>query len=181
MPRFLDFFLACCALFVLFPLIFIALIITAVDTQSSGLFLQPRIGRHGKTFTIFKLKSMRNDEVTQSGKFLRKYKIDELPQLLNVILGQMAIVGPRPDVAGYYDVLYDENRKILELRPGLTSAAAIKYRNEEELLSVQENPQAYNDQVLFTDKVHMNLEYYYKRNFALDCTIIIDTIKSLIH
>jgi lipopolysaccharide/colanic/teichoic acid biosynthesis glycosyltransferase len=181
MPRLLEVLLALVALIIASPVIVVTVVISAIETSSAGLFLQPRIGRYGKTFTIFKLKTMKDGRVTSAGKLFRKYKIDELPQLINVITGDMSIVGPRPDVAGYYDHLKGESRKILELRPGLTSLAAIKYRNEEELLAHQSDPKQHNDQVLFPDKVHMNLEYYYKRNFALDCKIIFKTVQSLIN
>ncbi len=181
MPRVLEVFIALFSILLLAPVMFIAIVISAIETGSTGIFLQKRVGRKGDLFTIYKLRTMKNDEVTKSGKFFRKYKIDELPQLLNVLIGDMSIVGPRPDVVGYYNELKGENRKILELRPGLTSPAAIAYRNEEELLATQQQPLKYNDEVIFPEKVRMNLHYYHNRNFALDCRIIIDTIKSLIN
>ena len=111
--------------------------------------------------------------------FLRKSKIDELPQLLNVLFGQMSFVGPRPDIPGYYDKLVGEDRKILELKPGLTSKASLKYFNEEFLLSTQPNPLEYNDSVIFPDKVKMSLEYYYKKSFREDLKIIFKTFSVL--
>ena len=110
------------------------------------------------------------------GKFLRKSKLDELPQLLNIIKGDMSVVGPRPDIPGYYDLLEGENRKILELKPGLTSEASIKYRNEEELLQSAINSKQYNDEIIFPDKVKMNLNYYYNYNLLIDLKIILKTI-----
>ena len=124
------------------------------------IFTQTRIGQHGKRFTIYKLKTMKNGKVTRVGKWLRKSKIDELPQLLNILKGEMSFVGPRPDVSGYYDQLKGDDRRVLQLKPGLTSPAAIKYRNEEQLLAQQNDPIKYNDDVIFPDKVKMNLETY---------------------
>jgi lipopolysaccharide/colanic/teichoic acid biosynthesis glycosyltransferase len=108
--------------------------------------------------------------------FLRKTKWDELPQLWNVLCGEMSFVGPRPDLFGYYDKLTGEKRKILELKPGITSEAALKYANEEELLSKQENPKEFNDLILFPDKVKMNLDYYYNHTFIRDLKIILKTV-----
>ena len=110
------------------------------------------------------------------GAFLRNSKLDELPQLWNIVIGNMSFVGPRPDIAGYYDVLEGENRKILELKPGLTSLASIKYSKEELLLEQQENPLNYNDTVIFPDKVKMNLQYYYSNSVFIDVKIIWKTI-----
>lgn len=107
------------------------------------------------------------------GNFLRSSKFDELPQLLNILLGKMSFVGPRPDVPGYYDQLQGEERKILELKPGLLSRAALKYYNEEDILNAQQVPLKYNDEVIFPDKVRMNLDYYYKRSLREDFRILV--------
>jgi lipopolysaccharide/colanic/teichoic acid biosynthesis glycosyltransferase len=158
--------------------IFLFWIIVSIDTKSNGLFIQERIGQFGKSFRIFKLKTIKDDskEISKVGNFLRKSKIDELPQLWNVIIGNMSIVGPRPDIKGYYDKLEGDERKILELKPGLTSLASIKYANEDEILKLQRNPLKYNDEVIFPDKVKMNLDYYYNRSFFVDLKIILKTI-----
>lgn len=147
-------------------------------TKSFGVFLQKRIGQFGKPFTIFKIKTMDDGTKKASafGIFLRKSKLDELPQLFNILIGQMSFVGPRPDIEGYYDNLQGEARKILELKPGLTSEASIKYANEEEILNQKENPLEYNDTIIFPDKVKMNLEYYYKQSFLVDLQIIVKTV-----
>ena len=115
------------------------------------------------------------ENISSFGKFIRKFKLDELPQLINVLFGQMSFVGPRPDIPGYYDTLKGEDRKILELKPGLTSEASIKYYNEESILMNKINPLEYNDSVIFPDKVKMNLEYYYKQSFSEDLKIIFKT------
>ncbi|CAN1531464.1 WcaJ Sugar transferases involved in lipopolysaccharide synthesis [Flavobacteriaceae bacterium] len=153
-------------------------ILATIDTKSNGFFFQSRIGQYGKVFRIYKLKTLcpLTGKISKLGAFLRKTKIDELPQLWNVLIGDMSFVGPRPDIAGYYDLLEGENRKILELKPGLTSLASIKYANEEEILGLQENSLLYNDTIIFPDKVKMNLDYYYNHSFLSDINIIIKTI-----
>lgn len=176
--RIFDFFFAFLGLILMSWILLICIIIASIDTKSFGLFVQERIGQYGKPFKIFKIKSMNDTskKISSLGRFLRKSKLDELPQLLNILLGQMSFVGPRPDISGYYDLLEGENRKILELKPGLTSEASIKYANEEELLNQYENPLEYNDTVIFPDKVKMNLEYYYKQSILVDLQTIVKTI-----
>lgn len=115
---------------------------------------------------------MRSGAISVYGKFLRRSKLDELPQLFNILIGQMSFVGPRPDVPGYYDQLTGEARKLLELKPGLCSRAALKYFDEENLLAKQPNPIHYNDTIIFPDKVRMNLEYYYNRSILEDLKIL---------
>ena len=177
-----DILFAFISLAMVFPILLICWLLTCIDTRSNGLFLQARVGQFGKLFTIYKLRTMhvRTNKVSNIGAFLRTYKLDELPQLLNVLQGSMSIVGPRPDIAGYYDKLEGEERFILTLKPGLTSAAAIKYTNEEQVLAQQENPLQYNDTILFPDKVRMNLAYYYNHTFWGDIKIIWKTLVSLI-
>ena len=117
-----------------------------------------------------------DDRITLFGKFLRRYKLDELPELWNVVNGEMSLVGPRPDVPGYADNLQNNDRLVLKMRPGITGPASIKYANEELLLSKQDNPRKYNDEVIFPDKVRINLEYYNNRSLYLDIKIIFATI-----
>jgi lipopolysaccharide/colanic/teichoic acid biosynthesis glycosyltransferase len=174
-----DLVLAIVLLLAVSPFILFVLFIASVSAKPNGFFVQQRIGQHAKPFTIYKLRTMQDGKVTRMGKFLRKTKIDELPQLINILKGDMSFVGPRPDVPGYYDKLKGSDRCVLLLKPGLTSLAAIKYRNEEELLANQENPLLYNDQVIFPDKVKMNVEYLNKKSFWYDMKIIFLTIKSL--
>lgn len=176
--RVFDIIVSLVALIVLLPIIIVSWLVLMVDTSSDGLFFQKRVGQFGNLFTIYKLKTMHptTRNVTKVGAFFRKYKLDELPQFLNVLLGKMSIVGPRPDIEGYYDKLQGEDRKVLELKPGITSEASIKYYNEEEILEQQQNALEYNDTVIFPDKVKMNLDYYYNHNLVTDIKIIIKTI-----
>lgn len=190
MKRFFDFSLALMGLFLFFWLIALAWLIAAFETRSNGFFIQNRVGRYGGIFGVIKIKTMytskNNDrstitaahinEITISGKWMRRFKIDELPQLWNVLIGQMSFVGPRPDVSGYADKLEGEARKILELRPGITGPASLKYKNEEELLSKASDSKKYNDEVIWPDKVKINLNYYYKNNFIGDLIFILKTI-----
>jgi hypothetical protein len=173
--RLFDLFFATLGL-LLTSLLLVGLYCIAVyDTQQTGIFIQKRIGQYGVPFTIYKFRTFGRSTIkpiSKIGAFLRNSKLDELPQLWNILIGDMSFVGPRPDIAGYYDVLQGENRKILELKPGLTSLASIKYAREEELLEKQENPLNYNDTVLFPDKVKMNLEYYYSNSIFGDLKII---------
>lgn len=152
------------------------------------IFRQKRVGQHGRTFTMYKFRSMTvshsgnsisvkgETRITPLGARLRKYKLDELPELWNVLIGDMSFVGPRPDVPGYADKLQGDDRRILLLKPGITGPASLKYRNEEELLAEQDNPQKYNDEVLFPDKVRINIEYLDNWSFWQDIKIIIYTV-----
>jgi lipopolysaccharide/colanic/teichoic acid biosynthesis glycosyltransferase len=156
-------------------------LIAMVDTYTNGVFIQERIGQFGEKFKIYKLRTIQNSPVgvrhiSKTAQFLRKYKLDELPQLVNILKGEMSIVGPRPDLPGYYDLLKGEDRKTLELKPGLTSLAALKYFNEEELLGQQKDPLWFNDRIIFPDKVQLNLNYYYNRSFWGDIKIIVKSV-----
>ena len=175
-------------LFVLSPLLLLIAILIKIRMPGPALFRQQRTGRNARPFTILKFRSMTlghggstisvkgESRITPLGAKLRKYKLDELPELWNIFIGDMSFVGPRPDVAEYTDRLVGEDRKILELRPGLTGPATLEYANEEELLASVEDPQKYNDEVLWPQKVRLNLEYYYKRTFFGDILIILRTI-----
>lgn len=176
--RTFDILFSLTALLLFAPALVIVYLIAMADTRANGIFLQKRVGRNGKLFTICKLRTIhpQTKGISKTGRLLRKYKIDELPQLINVLKGDMSLVGPRPDVEGYYNNLQGENRKILELRPGITSRAAIKYRNEEEQLAMRNDAQRYNDEVIFPDKVKMNLDYFYNKSFIGDLRILAETI-----
>ncbi len=162
-------------------LLLVLITIAHFDT-GRGLFFQIRIGQNGKPFNILKIRSMHKDtgQISSYGRFIRRFKLDELPQFLNILFGQMSFVGPRPDLPGYYDLLKGEERKILELKPGLCSWSALKYINEEAVLKQQSNPSKYNDEIIFPDKVKMNLEYYHNRSFNEDVKILIATISNII-
>ncbi|WP_284460811.1 sugar transferase [Chryseobacterium sp.] len=160
------------------PLLILLFIVASFDTLSNGIFFQERIGQYGQPFTIFKFKTINEDKRTCSkvGRVLRKFKLDELPQLFNILKGDMSFVGPRPDVKGYYDMLEGLDRKVLELKPGLTCEASIKYRNEEIFLKKQKDPLRYNDEILFPHKVKMNLAYLENISFKNDLKIMLRTL-----
>jgi lipopolysaccharide/colanic/teichoic acid biosynthesis glycosyltransferase len=153
-----------------------------------AIFKQKRVGKDGELFTMFKFRSMSvhhggssvsvagEARITPLGAVLRKYKLDELPELWNVLIGEMSFVGPRPDVPGYADQLTGDDREVLNLRPGITGPASLKYRDEEELLARQTDPQKYNDEVIFPDKVRINRYYLHHYSFVKDIQMIFCTV-----
>ena len=170
-------------------IILIAWIIASIETRSNGFFVQKRVGKEGELFYAIKIKSMKRVEgldttittandarITKSGQFFRNTKIDELPQLINVLFGSMSFVGPRPDVEGYADKLQGDDRIVLSVRPGITGPASLKYKNEEEMLSQQEDPKKYNDEIIWPDKVKINRAYIENWSFKQDIVYIIKTI-----
>ena len=153
------------------------------------IFRQKRVGLHGRLFTIYKFRSMsaapsdnlsiaaaEQNRITPLGEKLRRYKLDELPELWNVFIGDMSFVGPRPDVPGYADQLQGEDREILELRPGITGPASLKYRDEEYMLLNVPDPKKYNDEVIYPDKVRLNLYYLHHYSFWKDIEMIACTV-----
>ena len=189
MKRLFDLTASLIGLIILFPVFIVASVLVKISSEGPVFFMQPRIGRCGRVFKMIKFRSMKviqNSDstisvkgdlrITKFGAFLRKYKIDELPELFNVLRGDMSIVGPRPDVSGYADKLEGENVLILELRPGITGPASLKYANEEDILALQEDPVKYNDEIIYPDKVKLNLDYYYNNNLWIDIKIIFATI-----
>ncbi|MBR8802176.1 sugar transferase [Porphyromonas levii] len=166
----------------------VAILIRVKMPGGPVLFKQKRVGKGGKLFTMVKFRSMSvahggssvsvagESRITPLGAKLRKYKLDELPELWNVLIGDMSFVGPRPDVPGYADKLVGEDREILQLKPGITGPASLKYRNEEELLAMTEDPIKYNNEVIFPDKVRINRAYFHNRSFLGDIKIILATI-----
>lgn len=169
-------------------LLVVAILIRIKMAGGPVIFRQQRVGKDGKLFTMYKFRSMTvnhsgssvsvagESRITPLGEKLRRYKIDELPELWNILKGDMSFVGPRPDVPGYADKLQGEDREILQLRPGITGPASLKYRNEEELLATVDNPQEYNDTVIYPDKVRINLYYLKHYSFTADIKMIICTV-----
>lgn len=173
----IDFILSFFGLLILSPLLIFITILLVFIHKSHPIFLQTRVGQYGKYFKVYKFKTiMGNRQPNEFLKLLRKTKIDELPQLINILKGEMSLVGPRPDIPGYYDELKGEDRMILKLKPGLTGHASLKYSNEEYILSQQQDPLKYNDEVIFPEKVKLNLEYYRNVSFLFDLKILLKTI-----
>jgi lipopolysaccharide/colanic/teichoic acid biosynthesis glycosyltransferase len=186
--RCLDLFLAIIGLMLTWWLIAIAWVLATIDTRTNGFFTQLRVGRNGELFKVIKIRTMRIDpevsttvttssdrRITPLGKFWRRSKIDELPQLLNILFGHMSFVGPRPDVPGFADRLEGADRVVLSVRPGITGPATIKYRNEEELLAAVDDSEVYNRDVIFPDKVRINREYIEHWSIIKDMKYILQT------
>jgi len=187
--RLFDLIFAIFGLILLLPFFLAISILIKIDSKGSVFFIQDRVGQDTFLFKIIKFRTMIISEeikstisikgdvrVTRVGEILRRYKIDELPELINILRGEMSFVGPRPDVPGYADKLNGDARNILKLRPGITSLASLKYSNEELLLSQQKNPIDYNNNIIYPDKVKMNLNYYKNHNLWIDIKIIFATI-----
>lgn len=176
-------------LLVLWPVLAVVAVLIRIKMPGGPvIFKQKRVGRDGRLFTMYKFRSMTvghggssvsvagESRITPLGAKLRRYKLDELPELWNVLIGDMSFVGPRPDVPGYADQLKGTDREVLRLRPGITGPASLKYRDEEELLAGQSDPQKYNDEVIFPDKVRINLYYLHHYSFIKDIEMIICTV-----
>ena len=188
LKRIFDISAALLGLVLTTPLMMVIALLVRVTSDGGILFKQIRIGRMGRPFTLYKFRTMylHNDlnpvtvsgdeRITPAGSMIRRWKLDELPQLWNVFLGDMSFVGPRPDVPGYVDRLEGEDRIILSVRPGLTGPATLKYRNEENLLANQNDPVRYNDEVIFPDKVRLNRGYVEDYSFVNDIHLILKTI-----
>lgn len=169
-------------------LIVVAVLIRMKMPGGPVIFKQKRVGLNGKLFTMYKFRSMTvahggssvsvagEARITPLGAKLRRYKLDELPELWNVLIGDMSFVGPRPDVPGYADQLKGDDRRVLLLRPGITGPASLKYRDEEELLAKVEDPVKYNDEVIYPDKVRINIYYLDHYSFIKDVQMIICTV-----
>ena len=184
-----DRLMAFVGLLLLWPaLLVVAILIKIKMPRGSIIFKQKRVGLNGKLFTMYKFRTVivghggssvsvaGESRITPLGRILRKYKLDELPELWNVFIGDMSFVGPRPDIPGYADALVGRDCDILKLRPGITGPASLKYANEEEILAQVENPKEYNDTVIFPDKVRINLDYYRNHSFVGDLKLILATI-----
>lgn len=168
------------------PLLIIPIIlliaIATIDTKKYGVFTQKRVGQEGKLFKIYKIRTLKEEEhklghldksATTFGKFLRQNKLDELPQLFNVLKGDMSFVGPRPDVQGFADELEGDDRIILLVKPGITGEATLKYKDEERVLERQKDPDHYNRTIIWVDKVKINKNYVKNYSFYLDLKLIL--------
>ena len=184
-----DRLMALTGVLVLWPVLLVVAVLIRVKMPGGPvIFKQNRVGRNGKLFTMYKFRSMTvghggssvsvagESRITPLGAKLRHYKLDELPELWNVLTGDMSFVGPRPDVPGYADQLVGDDREVLKLRPGITGPASLKYRDEEDLLALQPDPQKYNDEVIFPDKVRINLYYLHHYSFVKDIEMIFCTV-----
>jgi len=187
--RAIDVVIAAAGLVVFSPVLALAWLVATLDTRANGLFRQIRIGRHGQPFTVLKIRTMRvvrdsastvtargDRRITASGVIMRALKVDELPQLVNVLRGDMSLVGPRPDVPGFADVLVGRDRIVLSVRPGITGPAALSYRNEETLLAKAPDPEVFNRDVIWPDKVRINREYVERYSLIGDLRCLVTTV-----
>jgi lipopolysaccharide/colanic/teichoic acid biosynthesis glycosyltransferase len=172
--------------FLVIPMVLLVVLAT-VDTRCFGWFAQERVGQHGRLFRMFKIRTLRVEphalgdldaSASSFGRFLRRYKLDELPQLFNVLFGQMSFVGPRPDVPGFADALKGADRMILMVKPGITGPASLKYQHEAQLLAQQAQPEVYNREVIWADKVKINKAYVETYRFSLDLRLLLKSIFS---
>ncbi|MGC8866327.1 MAG: sugar transferase [Bacteroidales bacterium] len=189
--RIRDLFIASVLLIILLPLMLLSALLIKLLMPGPIFFVQQRIGRYGKPFSIYKFRSMvinseengitlsKDKRITPLGRILRKYKIDEFPQLINIVKGDMSLVGPRPDLPGYYDTLEGDYRKILNLRPGLTGLDSVVYPYEEDILQDVEDPVDFYKQVLWPHKVKINFYYLQHRSFIFDIKILLNTFSLL--
>ncbi len=189
MKRLFDILVSGIGLICLSPLLLIVAIWIKLDSPGPVFYRQVRVGRYNKDFRIFKFRSMRigsdkgslvtiggrDPRITRSGYFIRKFKIDELPQLINVLIGDMSLVGPRPEVRHYVNYWTPEQMHVLDVRPGITDPASIKYRNENELLAQAEDPEKYYIEVIMQEKIKLYLEYAEKSSFWYDIKLIFQT------
>lgn len=194
MKRLFDIFASYFGLMFLFPFLFFIAILIVLDSKGGVFYRQVRVGKGNKDFRIFKFRTMRPDSdkaglltvgakdnrITKIGVFLRKYKIDEFPQLLNVLIGDMSIVGPRPEVRKYVDMYNAEQLRVLEVRPGITDYASIEFSNENELLAKSDNPEQTYIQEVMPAKLKLNLKYISEAGLATDIKIIFRTLGKIV-
>lgn len=190
MIRLFDILFSFLGLVVLSPLFVIVLICIILDSPGGGFYMQKRVGKHGKDFLLYKFRSMtvgsdakglitigtKDARVTKTGEFIRKYKLDELPQLINVLKGEMSLVGPRPEVRKYVDIYTPEQAKVLSVVPGITDFASMKYVNENDILGNVENPEEFYQTVILPDKIEQNMIYVNQKSLFLYFKIIFLTI-----
>lgn len=194
MKRLFDIIASGCGLIILSPLLLVIAIWIKCDSEGSVFYRQVRVGKNNKDFRIYKFRSMRtgadkaglitvggrDPRVTRSGYYIRKYKLDELAQLINVFVGDMSLVGPRPEVRKYVDMYTPEQMHVLDVRPGVTDLASIRYRNENELLEKAEDPDKYYIEVIMQDKLRINLEYVDNHSFWYDIKLIFGTFWAIV-
>lgn len=194
MKRLFDIFASGLGLLFLSPLFLVLSIWIKLDSRGPVFYRQVRVGRGKKDFRIYKFRSMRvgadkqglitvgghDPRITRSGYFIRKYKLDEFPQLINVFIGDMSLVGPRPEVRKYVDMYTPEQMHVLDVRPGVTSLASIRYRNENELLDKAEDPDQYYIDVIMQDKLAIDLEYVQNASFWYDIKLIFRTFWEIV-
>lgn len=185
LKRLFDVLLALLLLIPVLLLLLLLLPICAWETRTNGLYNQLRIGQYGKPFVMYKLRTLKKEphqlgrldaSATKSGKWIRARKLDELPQLFHVLLGEMSFVGPRPDVPGFADELTGDDRVILSIKPGITGPATLKYRNEEQLLALQDDPETYNRTIIWPDKVKINKIYVQNWSFYVDLNCLLKSL-----
>ena len=189
LKRSLDIAVSALGLILTSWIILAASVIARIDTGNNGFFTQHRVGRNGRLFKVIKIRTMvdipefdttvttsADPRITKIGGLIRRLKIDELPQLFNVLIGHMSLVGPRPDVPGFADTLEGEDRIILSVRPGLTGPVTLRYRNEENLLALQDDPERYNREVIYPEKVRLNREYIRNYSIWTDLKIVLQTV-----
>lgn len=195
MKRLFDIVASGLGLIVLSPLFLILAIWIKLDSKGPVFYRQVRVGFKNKDFRIFKFRSMRvgadkgslvtiggrDPRVTKSGYWIRKFKLDELPQLINVFIGDMSLVGPRPEVRHYVDYWTPEQMHVLDVRPGITDPASIKFRNENELMEQAEDPEKFYIEVIMQEKIKLYLEYVEKHSFFYDLGLIFKTFFVIIH
>lgn len=194
MKRFFDLFFSLIGLILLIPFFLLVAFFIAIDSKGGIFYKQKRVGKNGVDFDLFKFRSMRTDadkkglltvgghdpRITKVGYYIRKYKIDELPQLLNVLKGDMSLVGPRPEVRRYVDLYTEEQKKVLSVQPGVTDYASIEFSNENELLGESENPEQLYINEIMPAKLQLNLKYIAEKNIWVDLKIIFRTIKKIV-
>lgn len=190
--RLFDIICAALGLIVLSPLLLVVSLLVGVTSPGGVFFRQERIGKDGKPFRIFKFRSMRKDNaglkittgndsrITPVGRFLRKSKIDELPQLINVLVGDMSFVGPRPEVADYVDLYTPYQRQVLQVRPGITGIASIRFRNENDLLTASDDPNRTYIEEIMPRKIQLDLEYIPHASVPYDIKLIFQTLGAVI-
>jgi len=194
MKRLFDIIASACGLLVLSPIFIIMAIWIKLDSEGPVFYRQVRVGKNNKDFRIFKFRSMRvgsdkgslvtiggqDPRITNSGYFIRKYKFDEFPQLINVFMGDMSLVGPRPEVRHYVNYWTDKQMQVLNVCPGITDPASIKFRNENELMEKAEDPEDYYINVIMQEKIRLYLEYVENASFWYDIKLIFQTFKVIV-